>query len=46
MAKTLVALYNTCTDAERVVHELITDSVADTDELAALREAGIAITTT
>ena len=28
------------------VHELITDSVADTDELAALREAGIAITTT
>lgn len=32
-----------CT-ADRV-HELITDSVADVDELSALREAGIAITT-
>lgn len=28
MAKTLVALYDTCTDAERVVHELITDGFA------------------
>ena len=25
MAKTLVALYDTCTDAERVVQELIAD---------------------
>ena len=27
MAKTLVALYDTCTDAERVMQELITDGL-------------------
>jgi uncharacterized protein (TIGR02271 family) len=31
MAKTLVALYDTCTDAERVVQELITDGFARSD---------------
>ena len=31
MAKTLVALYDTFTDAERVVHELIDDSFAQSD---------------
>src|SRR5437763_3418401 len=36
MAKTLVALYNTCTDAERVVHELITDGFARNDMHLAL----------
>src|ERR671924_1442317 len=36
MAKTLVALYNTCTDAERVVHELITDGFARSDVHLAL----------
>ena len=36
MAKTLVALYNTCTDAEHVVQELITDGFARSDVHLAL----------
>ena len=36
MAKTLVALYDTCTDAERVVQELITDGFARSDMHLAL----------
>ena len=36
MAKTLVALYNTCTDAEQVVQELITDGFARSDVHLAL----------
>src|SRR4030095_13591931 len=36
MAKTLVALYNMCTDAERVVQELITDGFARSDVHLAL----------
>jgi hypothetical protein len=36
MAKTLVALYDTCTEAERVVHELITDGFARSDMHLAL----------
>ena len=36
MAKTLVALYDTCTDAERVVHELIDDGFARSDVHLAL----------
>ena len=31
MAKTLVALYDTCTDAERVVQELIEDGFTRSD---------------
>jgi uncharacterized protein (TIGR02271 family) len=36
MAKTLVALYDTCTDAERVVHELMQDSFPRSDVHLAL----------
>src|ERR671929_687275 len=36
MAKTLVALYNTCTDAEQVVQELITDGFVRSDVHLAL----------
>ena len=36
MAKTLVALYDTFTDAERVVHELIDDGFAHSDVHLAL----------
>src|SRR4029453_17240034 len=36
MAKTLVALYDMCKDAERVVHELITDGFARSDMHLAL----------
>jgi uncharacterized protein (TIGR02271 family) len=36
MAKTLVALYDTCTDAERVVHELLKDGFTRSDVHLAL----------
>ena len=38
MAKTLVALYNTVTDAERVVHELMADGFARSDIHLALSD--------